>query len=67
MRDLYEALTILISYNSGRFEDNFWQAEHDEAYFTGPAPEMIAEQHLVKLEELGFTYEKSTESWHTFS
>lgn len=41
MSDLYEGLSILLKYGDDEPENEFCQAEHDEAYFAGPPPELM--------------------------
>ncbi len=67
MKDLYESLSILLKYTGDEFKDTFWQAEHDEAFFSGPPPGNMNEKDALRLDELGFVYDESIDSWHTFS
>lgn len=67
MSSLYEGLNILLRYGDDEPENEYWQAEHDEAFFAGPPPEFMDKNDAKYLDELGFTYDESYDSWRCFS
>lgn len=48
-------------------EKDYAQAEHDELYLPGPAPETLGDDEVEKLKSLGFSWDDHNESWHVFT
>lgn len=65
MRRLLEGLTILVEL-LGEDDRGDMAASHDEIYLSGPPPEEIPPDKLQALENLGFFWDTSEESWHKF-
>lgn len=62
MKRVLEGLTILAKYAT----DDHFAAEHDEIYVAGPPPKAMTIEDRAKLAELGFSYDRSLETWHKF-
>lgn len=64
MKRVLEGLTILAKYVEDR--DDFFAAEHDEIFVSGPPPGKLTPTERAKLQELGFDYDRSNDSWHKY-
>lgn len=64
MKRVLEGLTILAKYVNER--DDFFSAEHDEIFVSGPEPKRMTVDERAKLQELGFDYDRANKSWHKY-
>lgn len=63
MKDLIEALTILLKYGNPR---NPTHCEHDELTICGIDPKKVSDEDKKKLDKLGFFESESDECFKSF-
>lgn len=63
IQNFADGLAILAKYNPSAEVC----AEHDEIWAGGPHPGNTLPKDRKRLEELGFTWDEDTDSWHKFT
>ena len=63
MKDLIEALAIFVQYKNQR---NPTHCEHDVLWVVGISKDEVSAEDQKRLDELGFFYSESDDSWQSF-
>ena len=63
MKKLIEALQIFAKYQDRAYPTH---CEHDELMVVGITYEEVSEDDRVKLDQLGFSWSNSSDSWRSF-